>query len=390
MRENPCLPSLIIVLLFLAACQSSSPGTGAPGPQTDRDRDGLRGPVRAALTEDVILPDPNSPFEGQIATSVSIYEESGRRTLETPYRIALPAGHAITRHETYFNPAKAANPPLVERTAGLLVEYDIHGNLVRQRTDEAPDRQSELSIRYEYDAMGNWIRRTLSRSAGANAPPQREASYRHLIYFNQSPAEAAEAGPVRAGATTGKGALAYDEDAARTLFNQRCVVCHGEDGKGKTELAAALAPPPRDLTESKLSLEAVLAYLGQTPAAGRVHGLGGRLPEDRLQLLALHARRLSQGTAGGAQLARATPTPTAAPAVAERRYALKGKIVSIELDLRQVAVEHEEIVGYMEAMTMPFPLPDEAMLRRLKKGDRIEATLLVDRSGWRLQNVVIK
>lgn len=55
-----------------------------------------------------------------------------------------------------------------------------------------------------------------------------------------------------------------------------------------------------------------------------------------------------------------------------------------------MVIEHEEIKGYMEAMAMPFPLLDEKMLGKLKKDDRIQATLVVGVGYWRLENVVIK
>ncbi|MGH9938539.1 MAG: copper-binding protein, partial [Blastocatellia bacterium] len=65
-------------------------------------------------------------------------------------------------------------------------------------------------------------------------------------------------------------------------------------------------------------------------------------------------------------------------------------VISVERELRQVTIEHEEIKGYMGAMTMPFPLNDEKALDRIKKNDRIEATLVVGSGKWGLENVVIK
>ena len=58
--------------------------------------------------------------------------------------------------------------------------------------------------------------------------------------------------------------------------------------------------------------------------------------------------------------------------------------------MKQVIIEHEEVKGYMEAMTMPFPMKDDAALNKLKKGDKIQATLIVGIGFWRLENVVIK
>ena len=40
--------------------------------------------------------------------------------------------------------------------------------------------------------------------------------------------------------------------AGRALFNQNCASCHGEDGKGKTEIAEAMQVKPTDLTDKKM------------------------------------------------------------------------------------------------------------------------------------------
>jgi Cu/Ag efflux protein CusF len=53
-------------------------------------------------------------------------------------------------------------------------------------------------------------------------------------------------------------------------------------------------------------------------------------------------------------------------------------------------VAHEEVKGYMGAMTMSFPLNDENALGKIKKDDHIEAILVVDAKGWRLEKVGIK
>lgn len=40
-----------------------------------------------------------------------------------------------------------------------------------------------------------------------------------------------------------------DMPAAQALFNERCVVCHGTEGKGNGPAAAALNPKPRNYTD---------------------------------------------------------------------------------------------------------------------------------------------
>jgi protein SCO1/2 len=67
---------------------------------------------------------------------------------------------------------------------------------------------------------------------------------------------------------------------------------------------------------------------------------------------------------------------------AERRYELKGKVVSVDPSNRQVMIAHEEIKGYMDSMTMPFTIGDDWAVSVLAPGQTIEATLVVteDRS----------
>lgn len=71
-------------------------------------------------------------------------------------------------------------------------------------------------------------------------------------------------------------------------------------------------------------------------------------------------------------------SPAASPDSETRRYALKGKVVAANVKHHKVVIAHEDIPNYMEAMTMPFTLLDEAKLRELKQGDGVKATLVFD------------
>jgi len=73
----------------------------------------------------------------------------------------------------------------------------------------------------------------------------------------------------------------------------------------------------------------------------------------------------------------------------EKRYELKGKVVTVEPEKHLVTISHDEIKDYMPAMTMPFTLPNEYYLRNLASGDEINATLVVDGSQSWLEDVVI-
>ena len=73
----------------------------------------------------------------------------------------------------------------------------------------------------------------------------------------------------------------------------------------------------------------------------------------------------------------------------EKRYDLKGKVVAIEKTDRTVTIAHEDIPGYMPAMTMPFKIKDNASLEILAPGDQVSATLVIDDvSSW-LEDLVI-
>jgi protein SCO1/2 len=68
---------------------------------------------------------------------------------------------------------------------------------------------------------------------------------------------------------------------------------------------------------------------------------------------------------------------------------LKGKIVSFNKAQQQVVIEHEAIPDFMEAMTMPFTLKEEAAYDVMRAGDTIQATLVVDAERTRLENPII-
>jgi protein SCO1/2 len=68
--------------------------------------------------------------------------------------------------------------------------------------------------------------------------------------------------------------------------------------------------------------------------------------------------------------------------VPEKRYALKGKVVAVDKTRHQATIAHEEIKGFMDAMTMPLKVKDDWAMNVLAPGQSIEATLVVqgDRS----------
>ena len=62
-------------------------------------------------------------------------------------------------------------------------------------------------------------------------------------------------------------------------------------------------------------------------------------------------------------------------------YHLRGKVVSTDAAHGIVVVDHEDIPGFMEAMTMPYQVKDPNVLADLHKGDVITADVLVSKTG---------
>jgi protein SCO1/2 len=75
---------------------------------------------------------------------------------------------------------------------------------------------------------------------------------------------------------------------------------------------------------------------------------------------------------------------------AKQRYKLHGKILRLRPENRIAIIQHEKIEGWMEAMTMDFPVPSLAEYSRLKEGMVIRATVNVNESYFWLSEVVIE
>lgn len=61
----------------------------------------------------------------------------------------------------------------------------------------------------------------------------------------------------------------------------------------------------------------------------------------------------------------------------ERQYELRGQILAIEPDRNEVLIRHEDIEGFMPAMTMPFTVRDPDLLAGKEPGDLVTAELVV-------------
>lgn len=83
---------------------------------------------------------------------------------------------------------------------------------------------------------------------------------------------------------------------------------------------------------------------------------------------------------GATKLANAVETAKSTATADVERYALKGVVVSVDLAKKVLVVTHEEIKGYMPAMTMEF-LVSAGDAAVAKPGQRIRADMIPSKEG---------
>jgi Cu/Ag efflux protein CusF len=84
-------------------------------------------------------------------------------------------------------------------------------------------------------------------------------------------------------------------------------------------------------------------------------------------------------------LAACRREPESAPL---RQYALTGKVVALDAKDRTATVDAAAIPGFMEAMTMEYPIKSKDDFDKLHVGDKITATVEVREAGlYDLSNV---
>jgi protein SCO1/2 len=74
-----------------------------------------------------------------------------------------------------------------------------------------------------------------------------------------------------------------------------------------------------------------------------------------------------------------------------KRYNLRGQVVAKNAAANEITVNHDEIPGFMAAMTMPYKVKDPATVQEVEPGDKIAAEVVVinDGSDYWLEDVRI-
>jgi protein SCO1 len=69
---------------------------------------------------------------------------------------------------------------------------------------------------------------------------------------------------------------------------------------------------------------------------------------------------------------------------AGKLYPIRGEVVSVTAARNEVVLNHEAVAGFMQAMTMPFPVASRELLDGVDPGDRVEGVLLVEGARYAL------
>jgi len=63
-------------------------------------------------------------------------------------------------------------------------------------------------------------------------------------------------------------------------------------------------------------------------------------------------------------------------------YQMRGEVVSLDPAGQLATVKHGKIEGWMEAMTMEYPIKDKQEFARLKVGEKIQAKISVQGTDY--------
>ena len=73
----------------------------------------------------------------------------------------------------------------------------------------------------------------------------------------------------------------------------------------------------------------------------------------------------------------------------EKRYTLTGDVISVDPKTQMANIKGDKIEGWMEAMTMEYPVKDKSEFAKLAPGQRITATVFVGDANYHLGEIKV-
>jgi len=78
------------------------------------------------------------------------------------------------------------------------------------------------------------------------------------------------------------------------------------------------------------------------------------------------------------------------PKAPEHQYQMTGVVVRLDAQLQTATIKQGPIKGWMEAMTMEYPVPSKSDFAKLRAGGKITATVDVSGSDYSLSNIQVQ
>lgn len=323
-------PKLLFVLL-LAACAlpaAALASTAHAAPRflspakwldaSDREQDGLVGPVRRVRTETAkVAVKGGKPAEGQrVLLEATTYDMKGNRVDNAYY---LSAGGTLTGKEVY--------------------KYDDRGNIVEMTLHNADGTLlSKETYAYELDAVGNWVKMTTAVAViegGRVTFEPSEVTYRSIAYYLDE-GMLAKMSPPAPSAPAAAGAPANAPAANSPLS--------GAAPKPAANAAATPAPPRANKPAGTTPAPVILASLDKAPAPAPLPALS------------------SASAPAGAPVVKADGEAPARPVARGPMKPVSGGILN------------------GKALSLPAPLYPE-VARRTRAGGTVEVEVVIDLSG---------
>jgi len=239
---------------------------------SDREQDGLAGPVRRVKTETAKITVKNGqPAEApRVVLETTTYDQKGNR-VDNAYFLA--AGGTLTGKEVY--------------------KYDARGNMTEMTLHNADGTLvSKETYSYEFDAVGNWVKMTTSVAViegGKVTFEPSEVTYRSISY--------------------------YLDEATMAKLSQPAVAPSKPAAAAPTPAAQ---PPAQTAAAQFKPVGGAAAPAGQTAAkaAQKVAALPVVVaPSDRTAAAPTHAASGHAATDGGPVVKADSEAPAASPAV---------------------------------------------------------------------------
>jgi len=166
----------------------------------------------------------------------------------------------------------------------------------------------------------------------------------------------------------------------KEIFTAKCALCHGEKGDGKGPGAVNLSLKPADLTDGKMVAEMPDNFwIWRVSEGGLVEPFkskGSVMPawkgdlsmNDRWAVIA-YAHTLSghRGPHVVSEHPELKPKPNFVSG--------EGIVIAVRPEKQQIVLEHGEIKGFMEAMTMGYKINPASLLTSVKPGDKVRFTI---------------